>query len=426
MIVKIEPKVLRVAAAIIVLALVLRAAWGISVPVVPISDGKAYDILARALAEHGAYSWGANRLTAYWPPGTSAIYAALYLIFGYGFTSIVAVHVILSTGIVGLTMLLCCQVFDKTTAIVAGFLMAIWPSEVAYVTVLASEIPFTFFVLLGCATWFTSQISNPARAVVSGLAFGVAGYFRPIGCLLPIVVWFSSIPDWRKLRGGLPVMLLSLIVVAATIAPWTIRNAKVFGHFVPMSTSDGVNLWMGNNPNSSGLYLPLPMPVQGLSEYDQNRILSEDALLYISEHPLMFVSRSFEKAVLLHLTETIAVTWNTEGIKQRFGENALFPLKVATQGFWTGVLLFAFGGIAVLVRHRGILPSLTNPALLIWMYFTVVYSIFVVADRYHFPSHPFISMLAAVAILASIRLIKQILSVRRSRIRKPAANGQRA
>ena len=33
---------------------------------------------------------------------------------------------------------------------VAGFLMAIWPSEVAYVTVLASEIPFTFFVLLGC------------------------------------------------------------------------------------------------------------------------------------------------------------------------------------------------------------------------------------------------------------------------------------
>ena len=422
MMVKIEPNFLRVATAIVVLALVLRAAWGISVPVVPISDSKAYDILARALAEHGAYSWGTNRLTAYWPPGTSAVYAALYLIFGNGFNSVVAVNVILSTGIVGLTMLLCCQLFDKTTGIVAGFLMAIWPSEVAYVTVLASEISFTFLVLWGCTTWFASQISNPARVVVSGLAFGLASYFRPIGLLLPIVLWLSSIPDWRKLRGGLPVMLLSLIVVAATIAPWTIRNAKVFGHFVPMSTSDGVNLWMGNNPNSSGLYLPLPMPVQGLSEYDQNRILSEDALLYIYEHPLTFISRSVEKAVLLHLTETIAVTWNTDGIKQRFGENALFPLKVATQGFWTGVLLLALGGIAVLARHRGILQSLTNPALLVWMYFTVVYSTFVVADRYHFPSHPFISMLAAVAILASSRLIEQILNVRRARIRKPAAN----
>ena len=70
-------------------------------------------------------------------------------------------------------------------------------------------------------------------------------------------------------------------------------QAKVFGHFVPMSTSDGVNLWMGNNPHSTGSYLPLPASVGGLSEYDQNKILSEDALLYISEHPVEFVSRIF-------------------------------------------------------------------------------------------------------------------------------------
>ena len=420
MMVKIEPKFLRVAAAIVVLALVLRTAWGISVPVVPISDSKAYDILARALAEHGAYSWGANRLTAYWPPGTSAIYAAIYLTFGYGFNAIVAVHVILSTAIVGLTMLLCCQLFDKTAGILAGFLMAIWPSEVAYVTVLASEIPFTFLVLLGCSTWFASQISNPTRAAVSGLAFGVAGYFRPIGLLLPIILWFSAIPDWRKLRRGLPVMLLSLIVVAATIAPWTIRNAKVFGHFVPMSTSDGVNLWMGNNPHSTGSYLPLPASVGGLSEYDQNKILSEDALLYISEHPVEFVSRTLRKVALLHLTETIAITWNTEGIKQRFGENTLFPLKLATQGFWTGVLLFAFAGIVVLVWRIGLFPAAAHPVLLIWIYFTGVYSIFVAEDRYHFPSHPFIAMLAAVAILEAGGVVGRLLS-KRSRMRTDAA-----
>ena len=137
------------------------------------------------------------------------------------------------------------------------------------------------------------------------------------------------------------------------------------------------------------------------NEYDQNRILSEDAMLYMSEHPLEFVSRTFKKAVLLHVTETIAITWNFEGIRQRIGENAIFPLKLLTQGFWTGVLLLAFGGIIVLMRRDGIMQALTNPALLIWIYFTAVYSIYVVADRYHFPSHPFISMLAAVAILAS-------------------------
>ena len=391
--VKADNNFLRVVAAIIVLALVLRAAWGIAIPVVPISDSRAYDILARALAEHGAYSWGRNQLTAYWPPGTSAVYGALYMIFGYGFKPAVVLNVILSTGIVALTIALTTNFFDRTTGMIAGFLMAIWPSEVAYVTVLASELPFTFFVLLGCMVWFGRGYSTLARAIVSGLAFGAASYFRPIGLLLPIVLWFSDIFRSRKLVEGLRVMLFSLIVVGITIAPWTIRNTQVFGHFVPMSTSDGVNLWMGNNPGSTGSYLPLPVGVQGMSEYDQNKILSEDALLYLSEHPIAFISRTFKKVALLHMTETIAVTWNTEGIKQRFGEAALFPLKLVTQGYWTGMLLLAFGGIAILVRRCGILAALTNPALLIWIYFTAVYSIFVVEDRYHFPSHPFISMI---------------------------------
>ncbi len=98
-------------------------------------------------------------------------------------------------------------------------------------------------------------------------------------------------------------MLVSLIVIVATIAPWTIRNAQVFGHFVPMSTSDGVNLSMGDDRESDGFYSPLPVTVQGLNEFEQNRILSEDALLFVSEHPLMFVARTFKKAALLHISE---------------------------------------------------------------------------------------------------------------------------
>ena len=425
MIVKADTRFWRVATAIVVLALVLRAAWGIVVPVVPISDSRAYDILALALAEHGSYSWAADQLTAYWPPGTSAIYAALYVAFGHVFLPVVVLNVILSTAIVGLTIGLSSELFDQKIGLLAGFLMAIWPSEVAYVTVLASEIPFTFFVLLGCAVWFAPSAPSVLRAVASGLAFGVASYFRPVGLLLPVVLWLSAVLDWRKLRAVLPVMLLSLLVVAVTIAPWTIRNAKVFGHFVPMSTSDGVNLWMGNNPNSVGFYSPLPGTVQGLNEYDQNRILSEDAMLYMSEHPLEFVKRTVEKAVLLHVTETTAITWNFEGIRQRNGEKALFPLKLLTQGFWTGTLLLAFGGIIVLMRRDGILQALTNPALLIWIYFTAVYSIYVVADRYHFPSHPFISMLAAVAILASRSLIEQQINAR-SATRWHTVNSQKA
>jgi 4-amino-4-deoxy-L-arabinose transferase-like glycosyltransferase len=412
MMVKSDKKFLEIAAVIVVLALVLRAAWGATVPVIPISDSRAYDILARALVEHGSYSWGRNQLTAYWPPGTSAVYAALYAVFGHDFIPTVVLNVFLSTAIVVLTIALASMLFDRKTGLVAGFLMAIWPSELAYVTILASELPFTFLILIGCTLWLARGAPNLTRAGASGLMFGAASYFRPIGLLLPIVLWLKDAFEWRKLRAGLPTMLASLIVIGITIAPWTIRNAQVFGHFVLMSTSDGVNLWMGNNPHSTGSYLPVPATVRGLSEYDQNKILSEDALLYISEHPVVFVSGTLKKAALLHLTETIAITWNTEGIKERFGENTLFPLKLVTQGFWTGVLLFAFAGIVVLMRRFGFFPALAHPVLLIWIYFTGVYSIFVVEDRYHFPCHPFIAMLAAVAILEAGGAVRRFLSKR--------------
>ena len=64
------------------------------------------------------------------------------------------------------------------------------------------------------------------------------------------------------------------------------------------------------------------------------------------------------------------------------------------------------------MRRFGFFPALAHPVLLIWIYFTGVYSIFVVEDRYHFPCHPFIAMLAAVAILEAGGAVRRFLSKR--------------
>ena len=116
----------------------------------------------------------------------------------------VVLNVFLSTAIVALTIALASMLFDRKTGLVAGFLMAIWPSELAYVTILASELPFTFLILIGCTLWLARGASNLTRAGASGLMFGVASYFRPIGLLLPIVLWLKDAFEWRKLRAGLP------------------------------------------------------------------------------------------------------------------------------------------------------------------------------------------------------------------------------
>jgi 4-amino-4-deoxy-L-arabinose transferase-like glycosyltransferase len=402
--VKSDTKFLKSVLLVLLLAIALRLVWGTLIPVVPVSDGDAYDIAARMLAEHGVYGWAPDRPSAYWPVGTSAIYAALYFVFGHSFTSIVVLNIALSSAIVGLTIWLGRIFFNDTIGLIAGGLMAIWPTEVAFVTILSSELPFTLLFLLGFVAWFSIRITNWfVRAVASGLAFGAATYVRPAAILLPIVLWLSALPNWRKLRERLPVLLLAIIVIGVTIAPWSIRNTKLFGHFVMLSTNGGVTLWIGNNPNSTGYYMDPyadpPASTKGLNEYEQDKAFEQEALRYIFERPASFVARSMKKAVLIYIGETTAIHWNVEGLKQRFGESVLFPLKLLTQSFWTVVLLLALAGLIIMLKEFGPVPTLTNPVVLTLAYFTAFYALFQAADRYHFPSHPFVALLAANAIL---------------------------
>jgi 4-amino-4-deoxy-L-arabinose transferase-like glycosyltransferase len=371
------------------------------IPVVPLSDSAAYDTFARMLAEHGVYGWTPDQPSAYWPVGTSAIYAALYAAFGHSYFPIVVLNIALSMGIVMMTARLGRIFFDDSTAIVAGSLIAIWPTQIAYVTILASELPFTLLVLLGFDAWYASRRSNLVRAMGGGLAFGAASYFRPIALLLPIVLWCSSFSGWKKLREGLPTVLLAMVVASLTIVPWSVRNTNVFGSFVLLSTNGGAVFWMGNNPEANGFYLPEPAFTKGLSEYERDKVLGQEALRYIMAEPVSFVARTIKKAALLNVGETIAIHWNAEGIKERFGERALLPLKVLTQGFWTCVLLLAFGGLVVMVRKRGLSVSLMNPIVLTCTYFTAVYAVTLAQDRYHVPLHPFFAMLAAITIVAA-------------------------
>src|SRR5215469_10671608 len=111
---------------VLAVAFALRLGWALEIPVIPISDGTVYNILAQVLAEHGVFGWAYNQPTASWPVGTSAIYAALYSIFGQSFIPIVVLNVALGTAIVGLTLWLGEIFFGEKRGLIAGCLMAAW------------------------------------------------------------------------------------------------------------------------------------------------------------------------------------------------------------------------------------------------------------------------------------------------------------
>jgi hypothetical protein len=175
------------------------------------------------------------------------------------------------------------------------------------------------------------------------------------------------------------------------------RNQEVFGKFVLVSTNAGANFWMGNNPQTTGGYMPLPET--GIAnEVDRDHYFNKLAWDYVRQDPLAFIARTLKKAVLLHDRESIGVAWNEKGLEQRFGSWILLPLKLVSTPYWWAMLAGGIYGVILILRHRTWLDALTLPPLTAWAYFVAVHSVVVNGDRYHMPSIPFIAMLAAYAL----------------------------
>jgi hypothetical protein len=184
------------------------------------------------------------------------------------------------------------------------------------------------------------------------------------------------------------------------IAPWSLRNARLFDRFVLISTNGGANTWMGNNPGSAGAYMELP-PLPGLNEAERDAYLGREARRYILDHPLRFVAATAVKVARLHERESIGVAWNEEGLRRRMSGPGIFALKAFGNGFWWVTLALACGGAWKLSRRTGG-RALLEPAIATWGYFAAVHAITVVQDRYHFPSIPFIAMLASATIASTL------------------------
>ena len=384
--------------AIVVAGLALRVLWALLVPVIPVSDSAAYDTFARNIVAHGVYGWSADEPGAYWAVGPSAVAAATYLVVGESYLGIVLVNLAASLALIVLAARLGEIHFGPAAGLCAAALVAFWPNLILFTTVLASELWFIVLTMAGFWAWSRRGGTGWGMALLAGVFWAAACYMRPVILLFPVALVIAALP------GGLAATLrqagralAAIAVILALVAPWTWRNMQVFGEPVLMSTNFGANFWMGNNPDTEGGYMPLPDRVSGLDEIERSDLLMEEAMDHVRAEPLAFVGRSVGKALSMHSWETIGVAWNVEGIQATFGAWALLPLKLASTGYWYGVLALALLGQGLLVAQRGF-AGLFHPVFGGWAYFTAIHAIVVSGDRYHMPSVPFMALLGGLAL----------------------------
>lgn len=382
---------------IVVLALALRIAWAIWIPIQPVSDSAAYIEGARSIAAGDGYAFASGVHTAYWPVGTSALYALSFIVDD-GYTAAAVLNVILGTVLVALTMTVARQWFDRPASLVAGLLTALWPLGIQFSTLIASETPYLVATLAGIALWQWRTRPCIMRISLAAIAFALAAYIRPTALLIPVVLAVGDVVHTRRLVGPALHAGVALLIIAAAVTPWSIRNTQLFGRFTLISTNGGANLWMGNNPDALGHYMPLPdePELKAMNEAQRDKELAARAKQFIRDNPARFARLFFVKQRITHDRETIGVAWNEPALTERTSPTVFKLIKWGGQLYW---LLLLAGGIigAALLILRAPLKGITHPAVANWGYYALIYGITVAQDRYHMAFSPMILALAAFA-----------------------------
>lgn len=382
-------------------ALILRTVFAFIVPVVPTnSDPSAYVRFARNIVAGDGFGWGPGVLTAFWPPGPSALYAAVFRIFGDHLFMIAAIHVLLGTASVALFMVIASRRYPAAVATCGGALLAVWPLLIQFTTIPSSEPLFLFLLLVAVWVWGHGSTAFWKRGAICGVIFAAASLTRPTGLLLMVVLGGAELLRNRKLLPPLLTALTSALVMLLLLAPWALRNQHVLGRAFLTSSSGSANTWLGNNNRLLPPGEMWPPEVREMSEAQRADYLSAEVRRFISENPAEFARRTAVRFFRVHERESIGVVWNDKSLEARgIGARGQLVIKVLSNVFWWSVLALAIVGLCFSVKSRGFVGTLADPLIALWLYFAVVHAVTVVQDRYHYPFIPSVAAMAALSIV---------------------------
>ncbi len=333
----------------------------------------------------------------------------IYWAFGDGNLAPRIIQIIIGSLNCVLVYLIGCLAFERRVGILAGFAAATYwlfpyfESELLVVTL----VVFLDLVLL-------SLLLHAGRKdrwwlwLLSGIALGVSAVARPsILIFVPVVaLWLVMLyyAQWRRLLGFGASLAVGMIV---TIAPVTIRNAVVGHDRVLVSSTAGVNFFIGNNPQSDGMSAIVPgTPAEfwpGIEAQNQRAEEAAGHPLKASEISAYYFDQAFAffraqpQAAAANLLKKLGYFWSHWEVSNnqdiRFVTGNFAPItRFLPLSFAIVAPLGLLGLLLSLRRSRTLLP--------LWG-FVVSYMLGVVAffvtARYRLPVVPILIVLAAFA-----------------------------
>ncbi|MDB5036321.1 MAG: glycosyl transferase [Chlorobi bacterium] len=397
------------------LALLLRlgwVAWAYGDGVRPVSDAGWYFQRGIEMA-HGAGYAVDGAPTAYWPVGYPAFLGLLVALFGTSPLPAMLANVALQIGMIAATLGIARRVTgSETAARLAVLILAVAPNMIAYSSLLLSESLFVM-LMLAALLLFLKGIDRAgyAAVAVAGLLFGLAALVKPQAIPIPAVVLAALLIGRRRddpLRTYRRSTALIYVIMLATLLPWMARNYGLFGRFGIISTNDGINLFIGNNPSANGTYLLNDTLEREYfaapDEPARNGRARDIALRHIAAHPLATLALIPRKLWYLYRADAEGFSWNQRSLPDPASSagRRLDVLKIISFGYWIPLLGACLGGMADMWRQR---TERWGGALggAIILYFTLVPLVFFGDGRFHFPVIPWMAIYAAMVIASRVR-----------------------
>ncbi len=242
--------------------------------------------------------------------------ALLMRLFGSGFVAALLILSILAKGVHTALMPLASERFfgSALPGLIVAFAIAvlpIYPLRPAWDATVSADILIVCVLVLG-----STLGKNP---VATGLLAGFLLLLNPVAGLILIVFIASSAAAGKP---GLKGSAWAALVCLAVLSPWTVRNYRQFGQFIPLRDDLGIALFSSNNAcaqptldenNASGCHAKTH-PIESIAE---NRLVAEmgeaaynrmrlgSAMQWIRRNPGLFWSLTFRRFLYFWFPPTI-------------------------------------------------------------------------------------------------------------------------
>jgi len=203
--------------------------------------------------------------TPFWqPPGYPYFLGVVYKVFGVNIPAAKLVQALLATGSCLLTWWLARRVFGAAAGIAAGLILACYGPMIFFATQLLAVGLAVFLDLAALGLMlYAADKGRWFHWLAFGLVAGAAAVVRPNALVLVVlaIVWGAWNAGKRKRwRNWAIASAWICAAAAAAIAPVTIRNYRVSGQWVLISTNGPINLYIGNNPRADETIAIRPGP----------------------------------------------------------------------------------------------------------------------------------------------------------------------